>query len=561
MAFRKIVFGGLSYACIALVLGAGMAQAQRPAGLPPDTIPPIDRGPRPEPRTPSGRPLPRVPLPKPVSPGEVPNNEPVTISAYRVLGSTVFSEAELAQATRPFIGKGTAEQLQKARAAVEKLYVDRGYATTGVFIAPGQQILKANAIINLQVQEGTISEIRIAGTKRVSQDYIRSRLRIGKTIFNYNDFVQAVGLLNDDSTLFNGVSAEILTGRTPGTNIVSIDVSERQTNSVYAGSANNQSANFGDWQRSIQFSENNVTGGSDAFSAFYNNTAGSIGFGAGYSLPISSENTRLSFNASYSGNRLLIDGFNALDITNNSRNYELGVRHPVIRRVSNNFSEELGVGFSIGKSDAEGFRNGVPTPLTDGADTQGRLSVTTLNFTQDYYQGTRNASFSATSKLRIGVDALGATTNPNAFLDGRFVTWQGATSYSNNLGGGNQLVLQGGVQIADRPLISLVQSSPFLQGYSPGILINDNGAYASAEVRVPIYKTNDVVLRAIPSLNLASTWGSINSSDPNTLVSAGIGVQLFVNNFNARLDWGIPLVFTNASKDNRLSFSVGYTLF
>jgi hemolysin activation/secretion protein len=184
-----------------------------------------------------------------------------------------------------------------------------------------------------------------------------------------------------------------------------------------------------------------------------------------------------------------------------------------------------------------------------------------LNFTQDYYQGTRNASFSATSKLRIGVDALGATTNPNAFLDGRFVTWQGSTSYSNNLGGGNQLVLQGGVQLADRPLISLVQSSPFLQGYSPGILINDNGAYASAEVRVPVYKTNDVVLRAVPSLNLASTWGSINSSDPNTLVSAGIGVQLFVNNFNARLDWGIPLVFTNASKDNRLSFSLGYTLF
>jgi hemolysin activation/secretion protein len=561
MAFRKIVFGGLSYACIALVLGAGMAQAQRPAGLPPDTIPPIDRGPRPEPRPPSGRQLPRVPLPKPVSPGEVPNNEPVNISAYRVLGSTVFSEAELAQATRPFIGTGTAEQLQKARAAIEKLYVDRGYATTGVFIAPGQQILKANAVINLQVQEGTISEIRIAGTKRVSQDYIRSRLRIGKTIFNYNDFVQAVGLLNDDSTLFNGVSAEILTGRTPGTNIVSIDVSERQTNSVYAGSANNQSANFGDWQRTIQFSENNVTGGSDAFSAFYNNTAGSIGFGAGYSLPISSENTRLSFNASYSGNRLLIDGFNSLDITNNSRNYEVGVRHPIVRRVANNFSEELGVGFSIGKSDAEGFRNGVPTPLTDGADAQGRLSVTTLNFTQDYYQGTRNTSFSATSKLRIGVDALGATTNPNAFLDGRFVTWQGATSYSNNLGGGNQLVLQGGVQIADRPLISLVQSSPFLQGYSPGILINDNGAYASAEVRVPVYKTNDVVLRAVPSLNLASTWGSINSSDPNTLVSAGIGVQLFVNNFNARLDWGIPLVFTNASKDNRLSFSLGYTLF
>jgi hemolysin activation/secretion protein len=223
----------------------------------------------------------------------------------------------------------------------------------------------------------------------------------------------------------------------------------------------------------------------------------------------------------------------------------------LLRRTGNNFEEELGVGFSVSKLDSNSSTNQV----SNGPDNN-----TTLNFSQDYAQTFGDSTISANSNLRIGIDALGATTKPDGFLDGRFVIWTGSTYYSKNLGNNNLLFLTAGVQLADRPLINSVLSSPFLYGYSPNTLSNDNGAYATAGLSLPIYQQNNIALTAIPSLNFGTTWGSITSTDPTSLASAGIGLQLSTNNINARVDWGLPLVYTNVSRDNRLSFSLNYSL-
>jgi hemolysin activation/secretion protein len=538
-----------SSALALLAIATSNANAQQAPALPNDAIPPNNRGPRPEPPTPQRVPLPNIPLP-PTTPGTTTTGGNVNVAGYKVKGSTVFSAADFDRVTRPFIGSGTTEQIEKARAAVEKLYYDAGYRTTVAGIPPAQNLSQAGLIVNIEVQESTVSEIQISGTQRVSQDYIRSRLRISDKPFNYDELVQAVSLLQRDP-LFKDVSSEVRTGKKPGTNIVVITVQEKQTKSLYLYTDSNRSADFGDWQRGVELAEGNLTGGGDKLSLSYNNTSGSFGTGVAYSAPINSANTKVSLGFSSFSSRQILGAPVNLDLRQENRSYSVGIRHPLLRRTGNNFEEELGVGFSVSKLDSDSSANQVAT---------GQFNTTTLNFTQDYYQAFGDSAISANSNLRIGIDALGATTNPQGFLDGRFVIWTGSTYYSKNMGNGNQLFLTGGLQLADRPLVGSVLSSPFLYGYSPGILANDNGAYATAGLSLPIYRQNNVTLSAIPSLNFGTTWGSIDSTDPTALASAGIGLQLSTNNLNARVDWGLPLVFTNASKDNRLSFSLNYSL-
>jgi hemolysin activation/secretion protein len=528
---------------------------QRPANIPPDTVPPIDRGPRPEPSTPAQRKPSQIQRPT-TQPGTVPTGKEFNVTRYKVIGSTVFSAAELAKVTQPFVGKAGQNELQNARAAVEKLYTNSGYLTTYVSIPPSQGV---DGVINIDVLEGKISEIKVAGTRRVSQDYIRSRLRVDNNKpFNYDELVQAIGVLKEDPIVGN-LDVEIFTGKNIGTNGLLVTVVEKPTAAIALATNNNQSANFGDWQRTVQVAENNLAGNGENISAYFGNTAGSASFGGSYSMAINNQNTRVSLNYNDFSSRLILDPFLNQDITSNTRSYSLGIRHPLLRRIGNNgFSEELGVGFSVGKSETTGSFAGVPTPLTEGADAQGRLNITALNFSQDYFQSTGVTNTYLSSNLRIGVDALGATPSQGN-VDGRFVSWKGYGSYVNKLGGGNELVLQGEVQLADRPLLSVEQYQPFLRGYSSNVLLNDNGAFASTELRVPVISSNDFTLKAVPGLFFGTTWGSLNTPDPNALASAGLGLQLAVSNFNARLDWGVPLVFTNASKDNRLSFTVGYS--
>jgi hemolysin activation/secretion protein len=549
-AMSKSLLICFSSALALQVIVAGNAHAEQAPILPNDAIPPGNRGPRPEPPTPQRKPLPNIPLPPTTPSTPTTQGGSVNVTRYKVKGSTIFSAADFDRVTKPFTGKGTAEQIEKARAAIEKLYYDAGYRTTIAGVPPAQDLSRPGLVVTIEVQESTVSEVQITGTKRVSQEYIRSRLRISNKPFNYDELVQAISLLQRDP-LFSNVSSEVRTGRKPGTNVVVITVEEKSSRSVYLSTDSNRSADFGDWYRGVELGEGNLTGGGDKLSLFYNNTSGSFGAGLTYSTPINSDNTRISLSASNFSSRQIIGPPSNLDIRQDNRNYSVGIRHPLLRRTGNNFEEELGVGFSVSKLDSDSSTNQV---------SNGPANNTTLNFTQDYSQTFGDSAISANSNFRIGIDALGATTTPDGFLDGRFVIWTGSTYYSKNLGNNNLLFLTGGVQLADRPLINSVLSSPFLYGYSPNTLSNDNGAYATAGLSLPVYQQNNITLTAIPSLNFGTTWGSITSSDPTALASAGIGLQLSTNNINARVDWGLPLVYTNVSRDNRLSFSLNYSL-
>ncbi len=109
----------------------------------------------------------------------------------------------------------------------------------------------------------------------------------------------------------------------------------------------------------------------------------------------------------------------------------------------------------------------------------------------------------------------------------------------------------------------------YVRGYRQDLLLTDNGAFASAEVRLPVLRVADwkAVLQVAPFVDLGSTWNSGRSSpDTNSLASVGLGlVWQQSDRFTARLDYGIPLVSVDSTErtwqENGLYFSVFYNPF
>ena len=101
-------------------------------------------------------------------------------------------------------------------------------------------------------------------------------------------------------------------------------------------------------------------------------------------------------------------------------------------------------------------------------------------------------------------------------------------------------------------------------------LLTHNGAFVSAELRLPIYRSRgrQTLLQLTPFVDADTAWNSsgrsnrnANTSDSNTLVSIGLGLRLQLSDhFTARLDWGIPLVDLSTRKrtwqENGVYFSI-----
>jgi len=105
-----------------------------------------------------------------------------------------------------------------------------------------------------------------------------------------------------------------------------------------------------------------------------------------------------------------------------------------------------------------------------------------------------------------------------------------------------------------------------VRGYRQNFLLTDNGVFASAEVQVPILRAGGT-LQMIPFADFGIGWNAgTQNPDSNTLASVGLGLQWRGgDHFNARLDWGIPLMSVDSNgrtwQDNGVYFSVQYNAF
>jgi hemolysin activation/secretion protein len=511
-----------------------------------------------------------LPTPAPVNPAQpnLPSDLPaqVTIKQFVVTGSTVFSPAELAAETAAYINRPiNFNELLEATNKITQLYVSKGYVTSGAYLPANQTFDSTGGIVKIQIVEGTVADIVVAGTQRLDPNYIRSRIALGTgKPLKVDRLVEALQLLQLDP-LIKSISSELIAGQKTGSSVLQINVSEAPTWRAGVNFANNRAPSVGELQVQTSIGQNNLLGYGDSLVATYGRNEGSSATDVSYTLPVNAHNGTVRLQYSNSSSKVIEVPFDQLDINGNSQDISFTYRQPVIQTPS----RELALGLTVAKRETISTflpqKIGYPSP---GADVNGSTRVTALRFFQDYTQRDSQQVFAARSQLSVGASALNSTVSPVS-PDGSFVSWRGQTQYVRSLGPNSILLMKLDAQLADRPLLSLEQiglgGQESVRGYRQDFLLADNGITTGAEIRIPILQKGNQLLQIAPFIDLGYAWNHPGSSvlSTNLLSAGGLGLRYQAGeNFNARLDYGIPFSPVNINKrtgqENGFHFSLNY---
>ena len=473
--------------------------------------------------------------------GDIP--EQIVVKNFDVVGSSVFSQAELTKEIKSFQNRPlTLPELFQARSKITKLYTDRGYINSGAYIPP-QEL--NNGTVTIAVLEGELEGINVSGTEHLNANYIQKRIAsaAGKPV-NVESLLEALQLLRLDPLVAN-VSAELSAGISPGTSLLDIEVEEADVFNISASLNNGRSPSVGTNQRSIGLNHGNLFGFGDKFNINYTNTQGSDSLDFSYGFPVNAKNGTVRMAYGTNSNDVIEDPFVPANIESESRYYELSFRQPVILKPN----QELAFGLSLSRQESETSIQDRPVELSRGSDENGETNISAIRLFQELVNRDDQKVFAIRSQFSIGLDALNSTINEDGRPDSTFFAWRGQTQWVRRLDEDFLLLLRGDVQLASTELAALEQfrvgGFDSARGYRQDLSLGDNGLFASAELRIPLFRIEKIggLVQIAPFFDIGTVWNNDSFEIPNTtLPSVGVGLNFSAaDSFNARLDWGIPL--------------------
>lgn len=502
-----------------------------------------------------------------VAPATLDSLSSATVESFEVLGSTVFSEEELAAATAPFTNRPLSfTELFQARSAVTELYTSKGYVNSGAFIPPQEF---QERVATIQVVEGELEAINITGTRRLDPDYIRSRLTSATAKpLNAERLLEALQVLRLNPLIEN-VSADLSAGPNPGQSILDVQVEEADSFAIKTTFDNARSPSVGSERRIVELNEGNLLGFGDQFELRYTNSDGSDAFDVAYSIPVNASNGTFRIAYGTASNEVIEEPFNPLDIKSGTEYYDLTFRQPVLQSPG----EEFVLGLSASHFESETSLREIPFPLSRGADSEGRTKISALRFFQEWVKRGERDVFAARSQFSLGLNVLNATDNDDG-PDSDFFAWRGQGQWVKLLAEDTLMLVRADLQLSDQGLVPLEQlrlgGINSIRGYRQDLLLGDNGFLACAELRLPILRISqwDGVLQITPFVDFGTAWNSGDFElDPNTLASVGLGLRWqHGDRFAARIDWGLPLINDRfegggSLQEDGIYFSVEYTPF
>ena len=527
---------------------AKISQAAPPGVSFPDPKPP-SLEPAPEPQPPQKLPpvdeLLDPSTPSPDLPDEILEDIPkrIVIKRFNIIGSTVFSQEELAKITKPFLNEAISfPTLFKIRSEITKKYDDEGYVNSGAYIPP-QQL--EDGVVTIEIIEGELEDIIVKGLSRLNSNYIKSRLAIAtKKPLNVRRLLEALQMLRLDPLIAN-ISAELSAGVEPGESLLEVTVTEADTFSTQITLDNGRSPSVGSFRRRPQIREGNLLGLGDALEFNYTNTDGSDTFDVSYTLPINPRNGTLRLAYGTTSSEVIEPPFDEIDIDSESRFYEITLRQPVFQTPT----EEVAIGITGSRQESETSILDTPFPLSAGADDEGRTRINAIRLFQEWTKRSEQQVLAARSQLSIGISS-GDTTINSGEPDSNFFAWRGQGQWVRLLAPNTILLIRGDVQLADRGLVPLEQIGigglESVRGYRQDLILSDNGAFISAELRLPIIQNDSgTLVQLTPFLDFGTGWNNSDEDaiDDNTIASLGLGLRWQQGDLiEANVGWGLQLV-------------------
>jgi len=471
------------------------------------------------------------------------------IKQYRIDGGGhLLPRVEVEAAVYPYLGPyRTTADVEQARAALEKVYRDKGYQTVTVEI-PQQPL---SSVIVLNVVQGEVGRLRVRGSRYFSIEQIKREapsLQEGQSP-NWSQVSHDLLVLNELPD--RQVTPSLHAGEIPGT--VDVDLNVKDTPPIHGSLEINN-------RYSADTTPLRLNG-----SVSYDNLW-QLEHSIGFSFQVAPENPQevKVFSGYYlaripdvSWLTLMLQGTDQNSNVNTlggigvaGKGQVLGGRAIISLPQQKDFYHSLSLGL-----DYKHFTQGINTAgvVTDTPITYYPLSAAySGTWVGKGYETDLNGSVNLALRS-TGSDETDFELNRHG-ASGDFMHFRGDLSHTRDLPEGFQFFVKGQGQAADQPLVNSEQFSGGGLGTVRGLLesevLGDNALLGSVELRSP--SLSEFLGKKVDEWRfyVFADGGVLTVDDPlietpyqYNLVSTGAGTRIKVlKYFNGSLDLGIPLV-------------------
>jgi hemolysin activation/secretion protein len=470
------------------------------------------------------------------APAAAPAVPHVDIEAYDIEGNSLLDQTAVEAAVYPFLGPDrTRNDVDGARAALEKAYHDHGYQSVVVEIPP-QTV--TDDIVRLHVIEAPIGRLRVVGSRYFSPDEIKDEapsLKEGST----PDFRQTQKELADLNRLPDRqVSPVLRPGKVPGT--VDVDLKVKDELPLHASvELNNDHAEFTRDLRVIgTVRYDNLWQLGHTISFIYSvapqdKKSGEI-YSGSYMAPIwGTPWSVLAYGYDSNSDVNSLGGVNVL-----GKGYAIGVRAVRQLPALGGFSPSLSFGADYKNFDQNIAATNSKTTTVSEIPIQYWPITAVLSAQQAKGEGITRLSLGAT----LGVRGFGADTetfqNNRAFAHPNFIHVNLDAEHTQAFHG-MEAEVRLTAQLADQPLVTSEQFSAggntSVRGYLQSEAVGDDGFAGTIELRSPL-----IAPKLAPYLDDWRTYafldgGHLKVLEPLAsqladfdLLSVGVGSRLLV---------------------------------
>ncbi len=471
------------------------------------------------------------------------------IAEYEVDGGHLLTEEQIEEIVYPYLGpERTPDDVEKARAALEKAYQDKGFPTVFVRVT---QAVPQNGVVVLNVIEAKVENLRVTGARYFSPNEIKreSPSMAEGTLPNFNAVNANMIALNELSD--RRVTPSLHMGVDPDT--VDIDLAVKDSlplhgsleiNNRYSQNTTplrvNGSVNYDNlWQLehslgfSFQLSPENLTE-VQVFSGYYSAPVPGVDW-----LSLMIQGTDQDSNVSTLGGSAVA-----------GKGQVLGPRFVINLPAQKDFYQSFNFGFDYKHFDQNLVLAGQTTTAP----------VTYYPVSANYTGSWIGKGYSTVVDGTVVFSLRGAGSPPLAIdnrrsgADSSFIYFRGDISHTRDLPGGFQIFVRAQGQAADEPLLDSEEFSggglDTARGYLESEALGDNALFGTGELRTP--SLGQWIGSSVDEWRFYAFTddGLLTLNDPLpeqtrsfTLASVGAGTRLkLLKHLNGSLDLGVPLV-------------------
>lgn len=465
------------------------------------------------------------------------------VTAIDVRGFTILAQSEVAAIVAPYENRTLQfREMLTLRDAITQRYLELGYVTSGAVIEGVN-----DGVLNINVVEGDLAEIRVVGDGRLRPDYVAAYLQgFGPAkpvnVYNIEERLQ----IFQQQPYMDRVEAQLLPGNRKGQSVLLVEPVETQNWRARMEVSNTLNPSIGAVQGIVSLDFGQLAGRSDNLHLAYRGAEGLNEFEGEYSFPVGARGTRLALYAFGADSDIVTSPFDELDISANSWTAGLQLRLPIERTVAGDTILEFSGEWRRSKT----YLLGSGFSFVEGPD-EGVAKLAIARTALEHLRRTRQDVIYARLELSAGLHLFGSTdSNDGSVPDSQFLKLNLQSQWARRLDLFNsQTILRIDGQISNDPLLGLEQfplgGRWTVRGYRENSVIRDNAIVASTEWRIPLVRDERGISRFEIRPFFDWSYSDNNSRGEvrrNTLSAIGLGLYWSpVDSLQAEVYWGEAL--------------------